>query len=90
VRAIGAADHGDIREAPREPQRGAPVPRAVRPVFIHEAGGLCDVPIHFGHRLGAGARIEGPAVIEEETTTILLFPGMTAEADMYGNYSVRL
>jgi N-methylhydantoinase A/oxoprolinase/acetone carboxylase beta subunit len=39
--------------------------------------------------MGAGATVPGPAVIEEETTTILLLPGQTAKTDNYGNYRVE-
>ncbi len=47
------------------------------------------MPIYEGGTLGASAKIAGPAVVEEETTTILLLPGQTAKTDQYGNYRVE-
>jgi N-methylhydantoinase A len=46
------------------------------------------LPVYAGGVLGSGARIKGPAVIEEETTTFLLLPGQTAKTDVFGNYLV--
>jgi N-methylhydantoinase A len=89
VRAIGEVGRdGETDEAPRPNHIGSPEPKAHRPVFVYEQGGLIDLPIYSGNGLGAGAAIEGPAVIEEETTTIFLMPNMVATTDMHGNYTV--
>jgi N-methylhydantoinase A len=45
-------------------------------------------PIYDGTPLGAGARIKGPAVIEEVTTTIVVEPGWTARLDESGSYLI--
>ncbi len=37
-----------------------------------------------------GARIEGPAVIEEKTSTIVLYPGQRAQVDAYLNIELDL
>lgn len=47
-------------------------------------------PIYDGDRLGAGDRIEGPAVIEEVTTTIVIDPGWSARLDESGSYLVTM
>jgi N-methylhydantoinase A len=46
-------------------------------------------PIYDGARLGAGDGIEGPAVIEEETTTIVVEPGWSATLHETGAYLLR-
>jgi N-methylhydantoinase A/oxoprolinase/acetone carboxylase beta subunit len=66
-------------------QDSMPVPKSYRPVYIHDQGGMSDVPIYDGNALGQGARIEGPAVIEEETFTSLLLNGQSALVDARGN-----
>jgi N-methylhydantoinase A len=38
-----------------------------------------------GPRLGAGASIPGPAVIDYPVTTVVVPPGATAEVDSLGN-----
>ena len=89
VRAIGeVGGAGETDETPRPGQSGSPEPKAHRPVFVHERGGLIDLPIYAGDELGANATITGPAVIEEETTTIFLMPDMVARTDSHGNYTV--
>ena len=41
-----------------------------------------------GGALGAGAEINGPAVIEEVTTTIVIEPGWSATLDASGSYLI--
>ncbi|SEG31734.1 N-methylhydantoinase A [Nonomuraea solani] len=59
---------------------------SVRPVHFDETR---DTPIHQRAALGPGAKIEGPAVIEEYGSTIPIHPGFTATVDEYGNVEVR-
>jgi N-methylhydantoinase A len=71
-------------------QDGLPVPKGHRSVYIHDQGGMSDAPIYDGNTLGQGARIEGPAVIEEETFTTLLLNGQSALVDARGNYLITV
>ena len=89
VRAIGDIGGAGRRGTLRPRQKGPAQPKSRRKVYLHEKGGLATVPIYEGGTLGAGAKIAGPAVVEEETTTILLLPGQTAKTDQYGNYRVE-
>lgn len=45
-----------------------------------------NAPVYDGNKLGAGDRVEGPAVIEEDTTTILVAEGWTTELHESGVY----
>jgi N-methylhydantoinase A len=45
-----------------------------------------ETPIYLGQTMPAQAEIRGPAVIEEPTTTIVVFPGMSAQRSPDGNY----
>ncbi len=89
VRATGsrAAEQSLVRQA-LPPHDGALPLKVRRPVYVRELGGLAELPVYEGGRLGRDARVAGPAVIEEETTTILLLPGMQASTDAQGNYRV--
>jgi N-methylhydantoinase A len=51
----------------------APVRR--RPVYLGNGGKPVACPVHARDALAAGARINGPALIEEHGTTTLLYPG---------------
>lgn len=57
-----------------------------RPMIFTADGVQIDAPVYDGAKLGAGDKIAGPAVIEEETTTIAIEPGWTAELDVSGCY----
>jgi len=39
--------------------------------------------------LPVGARVEGPAILEQADTTVWLEPGFSAEVDSFGNLLVR-
>jgi N-methylhydantoinase A/acetone carboxylase, beta subunit len=49
-----------------------------RPIVVSADGAATEAPIYDGAKLGGGDSVSGPAVIEEETTTILVLPGWTA------------
>jgi N-methylhydantoinase A len=49
----------------------------------------CDVPVWRRDLLSPGTRIEGPAIIEEKTSTTVLYPGQSAEVDAYLNIEVE-
>lgn len=51
-------------------------------------GRRVKTPIYDGTPLGVGAKIKGPAVIEEVTTTIVVEPGWTAVLEESGSYLI--
>lgn len=44
-----------------------------------------DVPVYERSRLGARAEFEGPAIVEQTDTTVVVEPGMTASLDEFDN-----
>jgi N-methylhydantoinase A len=67
----------------REAQKGS------RNAIFTPDGRRQEAPVYDGERLGAGATIEGPAIIEETTTTIVIEPGWMAVLDPSGSYVIR-
>ncbi|WP_447774198.1 hydantoinase/oxoprolinase family protein [Variovorax boronicumulans] len=65
-------------------------PVAKRQVWVDELTGWTEVNIFSGSELEAGDVVEGPAVIDEQTTTILLTAGDRAEVDSYRNLVVSI
>ncbi|MGZ6979726.1 MAG: hypothetical protein ACXVJW_16570, partial [Acidimicrobiia bacterium] len=49
-----------------------------------------DTPVYDGPALGAGATLEGPALIEEPFTVVVVPPGATVVLDELGNYALTL
>jgi N-methylhydantoinase A len=65
-------------------------PHSQRRVYVDESHGWVQASVYAGAQLRAGHIIDGPAIIEEQTTTICIAPSDCAEVDTYGNYRVRL
>ena len=64
-------------------------PFEIRQAYFN-ATDACDVPVWRRGDLAPGAEIEGPAVIEEQTSTIVLYPGQRARVDDYLNIEVEM
>jgi N-methylhydantoinase A len=73
--------------AQQRPQQATP--SEIRQAYFN-ATDACDVPVWRRDDLRPGARIEGPAVIEEPTSTIVLYPGQSATVDAYLNIEVEV
>jgi N-methylhydantoinase A/oxoprolinase/acetone carboxylase beta subunit len=63
-------------------------PQAIRPAYFNGRD-ACDAPVWRRSALPPGARIEGPAIIEEKTSTTVLYPGQRAMIDAYLNIEVE-
>ena len=77
----------DKPSLPTEPPAGAAPPplRRTARAYFGEAGSL-DTPFHLGDDLAPGMVIPGPAIVEEPTTTIVVYPGATATVTAGRNY----
>ncbi|MDE0392694.1 MAG: hydantoinase/oxoprolinase family protein [Rhodospirillales bacterium] len=89
VRAIGPA------AADLAPAEGAATARDARPHGTRRAHLPTrdtpeTVPVYRGDALSPGARIAGPAIVEEATTTVLVPENAEAVIDALGNYRVTL
>ena len=49
-----------------------------------------DVPVYSRNRMPSGMRIEGPAVVEEKTSTTVIHHAQTAEVDEFGNLEITV
>lgn len=68
---------------------GAALKGTRRAIFSSD-GERTRTPVYDGTKLGAGDRIEGPAIIEEVTTTVVVEPGWAAELDESGSYMITV
>jgi N-methylhydantoinase A len=71
------------------PKAAVASPRDIRRAHFH-ATHACDVPVWRRTDLPPGMRIQGPAIIEENTSTIVLYPGQHADVDPYLNIEIEL
>ncbi len=79
---------------PKSPKlaKGATLAKALkgqRKAIFSSSGKGAATPVYDGSMLGAGAVINGPAIIEEVTTTIVIEPGWTAKLDASGSYVIK-
>ena len=93
VRGVRLVARGLTPKPPALAQLGALTDAAetlvgTRPVFF--GAGFVDTPIHDGTMLGAGATIEGPALIQEPFTVIAVPPGAAARLGAHGSYELTL
>ena len=72
---------GDVRDA-EQARTGS------RPVYFGTE--FADTPVYDGSRLGPGASIDGPALVEEPFTVVVLAPGNRARLDDNGNYDITV
>jgi N-methylhydantoinase A len=61
-----------------------------RKAYFRELGGLVETPVYRGDKLLCGARVNSPAIIQEPTSTLVLFPGSLATVSRWGNYLIEL
>jgi N-methylhydantoinase A len=61
-----------------------------RPVYFSEAEGFVETAVYDRYRLGVGDEIRGPAVLEEEGSTLVVGPGTTARVASTGNVVLTL
>ncbi|WMY10924.1 hydantoinase/oxoprolinase family protein [Paraburkholderia phenoliruptrix] len=66
----------------------APEPAETRCVRIAGDEWIDNVPVYDGTALIPGHRFDGPAVIEEQTTTLLIGLGDRVAIDAFGNYLI--
>ncbi len=81
VSGFGVIERPEIPIAPRRPA-AVPVRKAVRAVYFDSA--FRDTPVYDRAALAAGARLDGPAIVEEFGSTSIVFPGQSASVDPYG------
>ena len=87
IRAMGHFERPPLPSIPRRDLRDSV--RATREVYFRELGGSVDCRIYDRELLGAGSEFEGPAIVEELTSTTLVPPGFLASTDEYGNIFIR-
>lgn len=89
VTATGPAPKGRF---PRYPARGTAKEafKGTRPVYFAEARGFKKTPIYDRERLRRGAKLEGPAIVEQSDSTTVLPPGTRAVVDTFLNLIVDL
>ncbi len=56
-----------------------------RRVYFEQSGGFVETPCYARDRLGPGMAFAGPAIIDQDDATTVLFPSFRAQVDLAGN-----
>jgi N-methylhydantoinase A len=88
VVAVGPIDKPDIKPVPLAPDAALPDPIDTRTAYFGAAG-ECATPVWRRSALTPGMRIEGPAILEEKTSTIVIYPGQRAQIDAFFNCEIE-
>jgi N-methylhydantoinase A len=62
----------------------------IRKVYFGRGHGWLDTPVYARDRIGVQVQVEGPAVVEEMSSTVVVAPGSRASMDALGNLVVNL
>lgn len=84
VRGIGRTPRPKLRTIPRRNGAG-PLPRASREAFCFAQRSPVKFAVYDRSTLCAGDVVQGPAIVEENTTTLVFFSDQTASVDIYGH-----
>jgi N-methylhydantoinase A len=87
LRAVGATQKAELARHDR--QGSMPEPIARRPVHFGD-GDAVETPVYHRADLPAGASFEGPAVLEQLDSTVLVPPGCGAEVDEWLNVRMTI
>jgi N-methylhydantoinase A len=61
-----------------------------RPAWFPEVEAFRDVPVYDRYRLAPDAAFDGPAIVEERESTIVVVPGAHARVDAHGSLVIEL
>ncbi len=64
--------------------------KGARQVYLLDNRRLEEVPVYDRYRLAAGVRLQGPAIVEEVESTVVVAGPAELEVDAFGNLTARL
>jgi len=86
VKAVATDEKPTLPRAQRGPTAKARA--GARKAFF--GGRLVPTLVYDGTKLGPGATIDGPALVDEPFTTVVVYPGQQARVDRFGNYTISV
>jgi N-methylhydantoinase A len=62
----------------------------IREVYFDEIADFISTKVYRGNQVPPGANLKGPAIVEEDTMTVVIGPYDTGKVDAFGNYLIEL
>lgn len=88
-RVLGILSVKNVEFLPKEETSGSSL-KGHRRVYFGREKSFIECPIYKREYINKGDLIEGPAIIEDPITTIVIYPGQNAETDLMGNILLNL
>jgi N-methylhydantoinase A len=88
--AIGETDKPRLPTMPKQPRSGDHALKGKRSAYLPEAQGFAAIPVYDGDKLAHGNFVQGPALIEQATTTLFLPSDYDMECDALGSFVCSL
>ena len=88
VQAVGLTTKPTYREQPWSGTGSAHAIKGERAVYIPETRAFARVAVYDGHQLAHGNRVQGPAMIEQETTAIFVSNSYDCVVDALGSFAL--
>ena len=86
MRAIGKMPKLTAKELGKGSKDPRKAQKSEREAFFEETRGFTKTKIYDGDKLLSGNVLEGPCIVEERMTNIVIPPGFKVRVDQYGNY----
>lgn len=91
IHLVASAEVGKLDMQKREPTGNASdVALKGRRTVDYALEGKHEAAIYDGTKLEPGMKFDGPAIVEDPGTTIVIHPGNKVEIDGYGNVQIRI
>ena len=90
LQAIGLRAPIALEKEPVSPKDASPALKRKRPVYFRELARFEDTPCYDAGALRHGNVIAGPAIVEEEKTTVVVPQGAELAVDAYANYLITI
>jgi len=90
VTAMGDTEKPDIASHPYDGESPQHAKKGDRSIYVPERDAFTDAPIYDGHLIKHGNVVVGPAMIEQETTAILITDNFDCVCDKAGSFVLYL
>jgi N-methylhydantoinase A len=89
VNAVGRIERADAADPPAPRRVAAGGPEGRRRSALGEGGAAVETPVYARTALTPGTQLAGPAIVEQDDSTIAVPAGWAARADRFGNLVIE-
>ena len=86
LQAIGSTERPAYRSEAQGDADASAALKGRRDAYIPERDAFARVPVYDGHAMRCGHRIEGPAIVEQQTTAIFVSEAFDCSVDALGSF----